>query len=69
MKKAFQKKGVAGLEELRDACIEGGVKMIGCQMTMDLFNIKKEDLIDGIETAGAATFLEFACNSDIQLFI
>ena len=36
---------------------------------MDLFNIEKEDLIDGIETAGAATFMEFAANSDIQLFI
>lgn len=69
MKKTFQKKGVAALEELRDACIESDVTMIACQMTMDLFNIKKEDLIDGVETAGAATFLEFAADSDIQLFI
>ena len=69
MKKTFQKKGVAALEELREACLESGVTMIACQMTMDLFNIKKEDLIDGVETAGAATFLEFAANSDIQLFI
>ena len=69
MKKAFQKKGVATLEELREACLEGGVTMIGCQMTMDLFNIQKEELVEGIETAGAATFLEFAADADIQLFV
>lgn len=69
MKHSFKKKGVAQLEELREMCLEGGVKMIACQMTMDLFNIKKEDLIDGIDTAGAATFMEFAADSDIQLFI
>lgn len=36
-----------------------GVRLIGCQMTMDVMGIKKEDLIDGIEIGGAATFLEF----------
>jgi len=69
MKRSFQNKGVAQLEELREMCLEGGVKLIACQMTMDLFNIEKEELIDGIETAGAATFMEFAADSDIQLFI
>ena len=39
---------------------ESGVKMIGCQMTMDVMNIKKEQLIDGVEIGGAATFLNFA---------
>ena len=69
MKKTFKKKGVASIEELRDVCLESGVKMIGCQMTMDVFGFSKDDFIDGVEIGGAATFLEFAANSDIQLFI
>ena len=69
MKKTFKNKGVATIEELRNICIESGVKMIGCQMTMDVFGFSKEDFIDGVEIGGAATFLEFAADSDIQLFI
>ena len=42
--------------------------MIGCQMTMDVFGFSKEDFIDGLEVGGAATFLEFVADSDIQLF-
>ena len=49
--------------------LESGVKMIGCQMTMDVFGFRKEDFIDGVEVVGAATFLEFAADSDIQLFV
>jgi peroxiredoxin family protein len=45
------------------------VTLIACQMTADLFDIKPADLIDGIEHAGAATFLEFAGDADISLFI
>ena len=69
MKKTFKNKGVATIEELRDICIESDVKMIGCQMTMDVFGFSKDDFIEGIDVAGAATFLEFAAESDIQLFI
>ena len=43
--------------------------MIGCQMTMDVFGFSKEDFIDGVEVGGAAIFLEFAADSDIQLFV
>ena len=43
--------------------------MIGCQMTMDVFGFSKEDFIDVVEVGGAATFLEFAVDSDIQLFV
>ncbi|MDP6992187.1 MAG: DsrE/DsrF/DrsH-like family protein [Candidatus Marinimicrobia bacterium] len=69
MKKTFKNKGVATIEELRDICIESDVKLIGCQMTMDVFGFSKDDFIEGIDVAGAATFLEFAAESDIQLFI
>ncbi len=69
MKKKMKDKGVASLEELRDLCIEAEVKMIACQMTVDLFEFNPNDFLDGIEFGGAATFFEFASDSDICLFI
>ncbi|NQT61529.1 MAG: DsrE/DsrF/DrsH-like family protein [Candidatus Marinimicrobia bacterium] len=69
MKKTFANKGVASIEELREMCIEMGVRMIGCQMTMDVFGFNTDDFIDGIELGGAASFLEFAADSDISLFV
>ena len=69
MKQTFKNKGVATIEELRDICLETDVKLIGCQMTMDVFGFEKNDFVDGVDIGGAATFLEFAAESDIQLFI
>ena len=69
MKQTFKKKGVATIEELRDICLESDVKLIGCQMTMDVFGFEKDDFVDGVDVGGAATFLEFASDSDIQLFV
>ena len=69
MKKKMTHKGVASLEELRDLCLEADVKMIACQMTVDLFDFNPSDFVDGIEFGGAATFFEFAGESDICLFI
>ncbi|MGI9305596.1 MAG: sulfur carrier protein DsrE2 [Gammaproteobacteria bacterium] len=69
MQDKLKQKGVASVEELRDVCIESDVKLIACQMTVDLFDFKSEDLIDEIESGGAATFFEFAGQSDISLLI
>ena len=69
MKETFKNKGVATIEELREICIESGVKLIGCQMTMDVFGLSQSDFVEGVDIGGAATFLEFAADSDIQLFI
>jgi peroxiredoxin family protein len=63
----MQKANVAKLGELLEIAQESGVKLIACQMTMDVMGIKKEDLIDGIELGGAATFLEFASQNAITL--
>ena len=68
MKSKMKSKGVASLEELRDLCLESDVKMIGCQMTVDLFDMSSSEFIDGIDYCGAATFLEFAGDADITLF-
>ncbi|QKT04378.1 DsrE/DsrF/DrsH-like family protein [Ectothiorhodospiraceae bacterium 2226] len=69
MKQKMRSKGVASLEDLRELCVEADVKMIACQMTVDLFDMNPEDFITGIEYGGAATFFEFAGESDICLFI
>jgi peroxiredoxin family protein len=69
MKKTFKNKGVATVGELREAAVDLEVKMIGCQMTMDVFGFKKEDFIDHAEIGGAAMFLEFASDANVSLFI
>ncbi len=69
MRKKIKDKGVASVADLREACIESGVKMIGCQMTIDLFDLSPDDFIDGIEYGGAATFFEFAGESDVNLMV
>lgn len=69
MKSKIKDKGVASIESLRDACLESGVTMIGCQMTIDLFDLSPSDFIDGIEYGGAATFFEFAGESDVNLMV
>ncbi len=69
MKNMIEKKGVAKIEELRDIALESGVKLVACQMTMDLFEFRKEDMIDGISLGGAATYLEEAVKADVNLFI
>jgi peroxiredoxin family protein len=69
MKQTFHNKGVATIEELRQMCVELDVRLIGCQMTMDVFGFKREDFIKEAEIGGAATFLEYAADADVQLFI
>lgn len=69
MKKMIEEKGVASIEDLREAALESGVKLVACQMTMDLFEFKKEDMIEGVTFGGAATYIERALKADINLFI
>ena len=69
MKKKMAAKGVASIEELRELCQEAEVRLVACQMTVDLFDFDSSDFIDGLEFGGAATFFEFAGQSDICLYI
>ena len=69
MQQTIKNNGVASIEELRDLSREADVKMIACQMTVELFGFKHSDFIDGLEYGGAATFFEFAGESDVCLFI
>ncbi|MGA0031866.1 MAG: sulfur carrier protein DsrE2 [Burkholderiales bacterium] len=70
MKKTISNNGVAEIGELRGLCLEAGVNMIGCQMTVDLFGFKHEDFIPEVkEYCGAATFLPMAQVADVSLFM
>jgi peroxiredoxin family protein len=63
----MKKANVAKLSELLEMAVDGGVRLIACQMSMDVMGIKKEDLIDGVEIGGAATFISFASQNAIAL--
>lgn len=69
MKQTIKNNGVATIPELRSLCQEADVKFIACQMTVELFGFSHDDFIPGVEYGGAATFFEFAGESDICLFI
>ncbi|MHA1940233.1 MAG: DsrE/DsrF/DrsH-like family protein [Candidatus Hodarchaeales archaeon] len=69
MKRWMKGANVAKFSELRDICLESDVRMIGCQMTMDVMGVKESDLIDGTDLGGAAAFLEFAQDADITLMM
>jgi peroxiredoxin family protein len=69
MKNLIKKKGVASIKELREAAVESDVKLIACQMTMDLFEYDLKDMIEGVTVGGAATYMERALSSNLNLFI
>jgi len=70
MKKTISNNGVAEIGELRGLCLEAGVNMIGCQMTVDLFGFSHEDFIPEVkEYCGAATFLPMAQQADVSLYM
>jgi peroxiredoxin family protein len=70
MRKTIKTKGVVEIGELRNLCIEAGVNLLGCQMTVDLFGYKREEFIPEVKDyVGAATFLPMAKDADVSLFI
>lgn len=69
MKQTIKNNGVATIEELRALSKEADVKFIACQMTVELFGFSHDDFIEGIDYAGAATFLPVAQKSDVCLFM
>ncbi len=70
MKQTIKNKGVASIAELRQACVESDVNLLGCQMTVDLFGFTHDDFIPEVkEYCGAASFLGRAQKADVNLFI
>lgn len=69
MKHVMKNKNVDSLEALIEAAVKQGVRLVACTMTMDIMGIKKEELIDGVEEGGVATYLSSANKSNVNLFI
>ena len=70
MKKTLKNKGVAEITDLRELCIDAGVELVACQMTVDLFGWERDEFIPEVtDWAGAATYLTSAQNANITLYI
>lgn len=69
MKKVMHDKNVDTLQSLMQSALDNGVKMIACTMSMDVMGIRPEELIDGIELGGVATYLGDAEEANLNLFI
>ncbi|AUS08800.1 hypothetical protein C1X05_08040 [Laceyella sacchari] len=69
MKYTMKKKNITTLKELIEMAKELDIKMVACTMSMDVLGIKKEELIDGLEYAGVASYLAEANEANINLFI
>ena len=69
MRIAMRQQKVMPLEDLIASAKEQGVKMVACQMSMDVMGLKAEELIDGLEFAGVATYLGDTDEARVNLFI
>ena len=69
IKGIMKKKNVSPLPELIQSALDSGVTIEACQMSMDLMGIQREELIDGIETVGVATFIHASDESNATIFI
>jgi len=69
MKSMFKKHGVATIGQLLELARESGVKLVACQMTMDVMGVKASDFVEGVEVGGAATWLDAAADAQVNLFV
>ena len=69
MRNQMKNKGVASLEQMMKDAQENGVEFVACQMSMDVMGVKKEELLDVVQTGGVATFLEKSDESNLNLFL
>lgn len=69
MRHVMRKKGVADLPTLLASAQQKGVRLIACSMSMEVMGLQREELIDGLEIAGAARYVNEASQSGVNLFI
>jgi len=68
-RKIMRDKNAQSLPELMELARELGVRMVACQMSMEVLGLSREELVDGIEYGGVATYLGDASESGLTLFI
>lgn len=69
MKRTMKKKNISSLPELLRTAKELGVRLVACQLSMEVMGLTKEELIEGLEYANVQTYLEDASKAKINLFI
>ena len=69
MKGRMASKKIDQLEVMMDNALRAGVRMTACQMSMDIMGITKEELMDGVEIGGVASYLDAAGQANVNLFI
>ncbi|MDH3398623.1 MAG: DsrE/DsrF/DrsH-like family protein [Acidimicrobiia bacterium] len=69
MKKWLDESNLPGIPEFLDMARDNDVKLFACSTTMGVMGVEESDLIEGCDVAGAAAFLDFAADADVQMFI
>jgi peroxiredoxin family protein len=69
VERMLEAKGIPTIENLRQQCVDAEIRMFACQMTAEVLGTNPQDFIDGVEKGGAATFFDFAGESDVCLFL
>jgi len=69
MRARMKAQGVDSLEQMIQSAVDAGVKLVACQMSMDVMGVKKEELMDGVEIGGVASFLQSTDEAQASLFI
>lgn len=69
MKSTMKKKNIITLNELIETAKDLDIKMVACTMSMDVMGIKEEELIDGLDFAGVASYLNEAEDAKLNLFV
>lgn len=69
LKRMMARQNMPPLPEMVAMARQLGVKLYGCSTTCGVMGVKEEDLLEGVEIAGAAAFLEYAAKAEITLFI
>ncbi len=69
MRGRMKSKKIDSLETMIETALRAGIRLTACQMSMDIMGVAKEELIDGVEFGGVATYLDAASSSGVNLFI
>lgn len=69
IKGIMKKHNAMPLPDLIDLAKEQGIKLVACQMTVDLLGLKEEEIMEGIEFAGVGAYLADASDGNVNLFI
>jgi peroxiredoxin family protein len=69
MKSRMKAKKIDQLEIMMESALKAGVRMTACQMSMDIMGVAREELMDGVEIGGVASYLDAASGANLNLFI